>query len=88
MKIVAKNFLRLVVSMSILLSPTVDLGEIESPLSQVETEERVDENLEEKDFAAFNYAPSETMGAQSFHVLFLSSYAEPYPSLMEVPPES
>jgi hypothetical protein len=87
MKIAAKSLIRFFISMSILLSPTVDLGEVESPLSQTETEERVDDNLEEKDFAEFIYTPSQITGQQSFNVLFLRSYSEPYPSLMEVPPE-
>jgi hypothetical protein len=73
--------------MSILLSPTVDLGELESPLSQTETEERVDDSLEEKDLAEFNSTPSEIAGQSSVDIVFFRSYSEPDPSLMEVPPE-
>lgn len=74
--------------MSILLSPTVDLGEIESPLSQTETEERVDDNLEEKDFAELGFAASQLPRIQSFNVFLIDSYSEPYPSLTEIPPEA
>jgi hypothetical protein len=87
MHAVTMSLIRLLISISILLSPTVDLGELESPLSQTETEERVDDNLEEKDFAEFCCTPSYNTGQEAFDVLFLCSYSEPYPSLMEVPPE-
>ncbi len=87
MQSIAKPFFSMLIALTILFAAGIILGDTLAKPWQFETEECINDILEDKELARFDYSHPKTTEPGYLKAFVFAAYEEPYRSLLGVPPE-